>query len=61
MDSDVKDIFDMEKEPGSSRAAALLIKDAKDAIGGVKVRTVSVFDVCVNFQRATGAKEDEEN
>jgi hypothetical protein len=40
MDSGVKDIFELEKEPTDSRGTPMLIKDA--IIGGVK----AIFHLC---------------
>ena len=41
MDSGVKDIFELEKEPNDSRGTPMLIKDA--IIGGVK----AIFHLCL--------------
>ena len=57
MDSDVKDIFELEKESGISRGAASLIKEA---MGGVKV-AITECDVLGNGGDTAGAKEDEED
>ena len=58
MDSDVKDIFELEKEQTGSRGAASLIKNT---IGGVKVSHFTTTPPGVILMGGAGAEEDEED